>query len=234
MKKTAIGIVFSIFSLAANANFVETDWLSENDSLSTLDVATGLEWMDLTVTRGDSVDTVSSQIVAGGNYEGWRFPTAVEMDTLFRNLFTTAYSSFTSSSGKINLGANGSKADEAIQMAQLFGDGVLASGYSYPQGWSDGQKLKGSGVSLQSGSWYGHGPLAGGGYYEDSIFSKKGTYLVSDGGVTMSSLLDPSLNQANPNSPFNSAPISDVPLAGSAFSIIFGILVFSRRKNKKR
>ena len=45
----------------------------------TTDTITGLDWLDLTETRGLSFDDVSSQLGIGQRYEGWRFASRAEV-----------------------------------------------------------------------------------------------------------------------------------------------------------
>jgi hypothetical protein len=51
----------------------------------TSDTATGLDWLDLTVTRGQSYDQVVAQMGAGGPYEGWRHATRAEVRQFWIN-----------------------------------------------------------------------------------------------------------------------------------------------------
>lgn len=85
------GLVVS-FALAvsglANAGFIELDWKTANDGLLTLDDRTNLEWLDLSQTIGLNFDTVNAQLVAGGDYEGFRYATGAEYEELW---FGTSY-----------------------------------------------------------------------------------------------------------------------------------------------
>ena len=49
----------------------------------TRDLATGLEWLDLTTSLGLSYDDVQLQFGPGGGFEGWRHATTAEVTTLF-------------------------------------------------------------------------------------------------------------------------------------------------------
>jgi hypothetical protein len=48
---------------------------------ATLDTTTNLEWLDLTVTRNQSYNTVNGLL--GTTYAGWRYATGAEVNTLF-------------------------------------------------------------------------------------------------------------------------------------------------------
>lgn len=47
-----------------------------------LDASTGLEWLDLTETAGQSYDEVVAKLAVGGSLEGWRYATAEELERL--------------------------------------------------------------------------------------------------------------------------------------------------------
>ncbi len=53
--------------------------------LYTTDTVSGLDWLDLTETKNQSVLTVTSQLLSGGIYEGWRYATGDEFNTLIFN-----------------------------------------------------------------------------------------------------------------------------------------------------
>lgn len=56
----------------------------------TRDTATGLDWLDVTETRGLSYDQVAAEMGSGGAYEGWRYATVTELDQLIINFGYTA------------------------------------------------------------------------------------------------------------------------------------------------
>ena len=45
----------------------------------------GLEWLDLTETTGWSINSITPELEAGGLFEGWRFATLDEIETLWLN-----------------------------------------------------------------------------------------------------------------------------------------------------
>jgi len=79
-----ITIMALSFSLSANAALLSIDSSFGADSV-TRDTATGLDWLDVTQTRGLSYDQVNAQMVSGGLYEGWRYATVAELDQLIVN-----------------------------------------------------------------------------------------------------------------------------------------------------
>jgi hypothetical protein len=70
---------FSMFFFAlpaiAHADLVDR-------GLQTYDSQSGLEWLDLSQTRGLSFDAVCAQLGAGGSYAGYRYATTLEAQTL--------------------------------------------------------------------------------------------------------------------------------------------------------
>ena len=62
MNKELIGCAFAIFAVLGPANsqaeLVNKDWKVAGDGLILLDTSTGTEWLSLTVTRGQSSDSV--------------------------------------------------------------------------------------------------------------------------------------------------------------------------------
>lgn len=69
---------------------------------STLDTSTGLEWLDLTASTNRSYNDVASQFGAGGDFEGLRHATLVEVRHFFVELgFPIGSSSTPSSTGML-------------------------------------------------------------------------------------------------------------------------------------
>ena len=61
-----------------------TAGLIDNTTYTT-DTVTGLDWLDLTVTRGLSYDDVVGQFSSGQLYEGWRFASRTEVWEFWTN-----------------------------------------------------------------------------------------------------------------------------------------------------
>lgn len=72
-----------VFSISSQAALLETDWASPGDSALTYDTATGLEWLDITVTAGLSYNQVAAELGAGGAYEGFEFASKQQILGLF-------------------------------------------------------------------------------------------------------------------------------------------------------
>jgi hypothetical protein len=54
----------------ANAALQSIHWKNDGDNLVTLDTVTGIEWLDLTVPHGKSIDEESALLQT--TYAGWR------------------------------------------------------------------------------------------------------------------------------------------------------------------
>jgi len=76
--KTSSAVVLVALSNAANAELIDHDTF-------TTDSITKLDWLDLTTTRGQSFDEVTSQIGPGQLYEGWRHAYRIEVMQFWTN-----------------------------------------------------------------------------------------------------------------------------------------------------
>jgi len=74
--------VLSTLSLTVNASFIQINDNIQDHGVFTRDLTTGLDWLDVTETRGMSYNQVQGQIGVGDIYEGWRYATYSELDTL--------------------------------------------------------------------------------------------------------------------------------------------------------
>jgi hypothetical protein len=63
---------------AASSDFIDHGTYT-TDSLS------GFDWLDLTISAGQTYDYVSTQFGSGGEYEGWRYATGEQFNTLVSN-----------------------------------------------------------------------------------------------------------------------------------------------------
>ena len=71
-------IFFSFSVQAAPVDFVD-------NGNSTTDGLSGLEWLDVNLTAGRTYFDVSSQLSAGGEFDGWRYATANEFLQMISN-----------------------------------------------------------------------------------------------------------------------------------------------------
>lgn len=107
--------------------FVETDWVSERDTRSTLDSSTGIEWLDLNETKGLSINAVMARL--SGDLKGWRLPTATEVDQMLSNFYALPFPTSYAFNSAIN--------PKALEFSAMFGEtlsapaGVLLLGLAF-------------------------------------------------------------------------------------------------------
>ena len=80
-----VSMMLFIVFLTANtvsAALVSTDWNTAGDKNITHDTVTDTQWMDIDVTLGLSVNEMVAKMQPGGEFEGFRFATLSDFDTL--------------------------------------------------------------------------------------------------------------------------------------------------------
>ena len=82
-KSIALAVSTLVLSTSVNAAIISADWQSTGDNLITQDTASGLEWLDLTVTAGMSYNEVSAQLGTGGAFDGWVYATVAQVEGLW-------------------------------------------------------------------------------------------------------------------------------------------------------
>jgi hypothetical protein len=83
MKKIALAATaVMVLHGAANASLLSLDSVYGTDTV-TRDTATGLDWLDWSVTEGITWDDMETLRAPGGLYEGWRYATVDELATLY-------------------------------------------------------------------------------------------------------------------------------------------------------
>jgi hypothetical protein len=234
LKATLIATVLLLSAASAQASLVETDWNNLGDGLATLDTDTGIEWLDLTQTLGMSINQAEGLL--GSTFDGWRLPTGAEVTQMMVN----AFPSVASQTQWINTGGftNDVTDNEAGVFRGMFGVTYTSSDFDYSWGMfkNDSNIPHPSGNTftvLLSGvsdskidnlvTPYSNASLVNDYNYSHS---SRAVYLVSDGGTTVSSILDPSLNANNPNAP-ETANVS-APILTSLLG--FGLLGFATRR----
>lgn len=217
-----------LISTQASAAFVPTDWKVGGDKGAVLDEGTGVEWLRLESTRNQSFDTILSQLET--TYAGWRLPTYSEVTDMISRFFSqyganpfagsietrggvylTAAQAFAKTFGNTKISGRhhvGMYLDDSgsLRYVGAYSDG--SSSYSLYFGLGVTSVLNFSSVYNSGGNW--------------------GTFLVSDGGTTLSSINDPALNINNPNAPINMADVS-AP-AGLAAAGLLMLMLGARRK----
>lgn len=199
----------------AHAGFVDTDWQVNGDSRAVLHEETGIEWLKLNETNGMSINGVSSLL--GSTYSGWRLPTRNEVNVLLTTI--TAVDSVTTGTFAMSSPAY---YNVARSFANIMGINYVGgnSYYSLAFHVNDAPRA-GDQQVLMSGLVYDQFNSTGilyddYNYSNDLNFSKPfvAVFLVSDGGTTLSSINNPSLNANNPASPANVSVLSPAAALG--------------------
>ncbi len=224
-------------SMGVNASIIDSSLFVEGDKRATLDTDTGLEWLKLSETKGYSYNEILQEIAYGGEFSGWRLPTyeeaigyvAAVLNSTGHNNINTSINHDGVSDPHISqvrsiladvgatLGSTStmySGAATGVTGLYYNNDGDLKYVYAYTNG-----------IHTKSGNIFYN--------YTDSQKKDvgndvKGFFLVSDGGDTLSSTLNPEININNPNAPINDVP---TPLIG-AFGIL-ALLAAGRKKVKQ-
>jgi len=176
-----IASVFFTFSVqAAPVDFID-------NGNSTTDSISGLEWLDVNLTAGRNYFDVSSQLGAGGEFDGWRYATADEFLQMISNwtgLNITAQHQIVFAEGVI---------DGLITLLGQTSDGIFAPG-------SGNQFIQGV-LADTVGSWHHQAAFIydldansndadyifgnGGPYSDYGIEGKYGAFLVRDGQLSV-------------------------------------------------
>lgn len=225
-------LVIGFVSSQVNAALVSSDWITQGDSKATLDTATGLEWLDLTLTADHSYNSISQD---SSLYPGWRFATITEVKGLFERYL--AYYTQKLPANGFTSGYSHSRSEATI-FRNLFGqtyDGkdYRTNGFVYDAG-KDRVGLFGF-VTATSQAYniftYDYSP---GSYSVNTKSNLSGWFLVSDGGTTLSSINNPALNINNPNAPVNQVPEApaDVPVHAGFGLLGLLLMAFGLRRRK--
>lgn len=204
MNKILSALVLSLgLSGAANAEFVSTDWKVDGDNLATLDSNSGLEWLDLGYTRGlsESYDQVVSML--DDELLGWRLPTKQELSTLLDNAFSVSLDT-----DYVWVAVS----EENIDFTSYFG-----TTYGNNIAYSLGRFKEANGLIGLNGAYGSTKILNGYGNYVSHGYS--GVYLVSDGGLTLSSINNPGINVVGGDQ----EGAASVPLPATGLLMLLGL-----------
>lgn len=227
----ASALLLSVFSFASQAAWVSTDWKVAGDAKASLDESTGIEWLDLTQTDYKSIQDV--QGLLSTTYAGWRFPTAQEVRAMMTSLVGTLVNFTGDADGLIY--KQGNLLPQVTAFRGLFGHTYSVSGFSFAH-ISVGNYLDEQGEVVQAGVRFSGYDKGRDNYlYQDysntavtSVSTRHnhfGVFLVSDGGVTLSSQQNPNLNANNPNAPVNLEP-SEPEVSPTDVSAPIGAMAF--------
>jgi hypothetical protein len=222
MKLPICALIISLLFIntSAHAGFVDTDWNTTGDAKATLHEETGLEWLKFDNTNNSSVNQVIALLDT--TYDGWRLPTMNEVNALADAITgTTAVTSgeYIVPSHYPQLWFN------AMGISAAYNTNNISS-YGFHIDEND-NTVKSSGSAYYGSTSKvvrnGDGNV---GFTLDSVYFHVGVFLVSDGGTTLSSQLDPSLNANNANSP--AADVSTPGLMG-----LFGLSLIGLAYRRK-
>lgn len=256
---TLLAVLAISLSTSAHAALQKGDWLATGDKKVAIDTDTGLEWLTLDNTKGKSINEVISQLGTGGAYAGWRLPTESEVFALTNKMYGSAVgynNQDTSYQGNIVWAWKGDSLQQAVMnYANMLGLTSYAQGYdqygtNYAY-WSYGLYLNGNpGVGSQSNQvlfsgiytlrsinsrdhFYAYSGLNNASYSTTDVkYSNVGVYLVSDGGLTLSSKLDPTVNINNPNAPINQVSTPSISGALLLLLLLFRRSIQGQRQNE--
>jgi hypothetical protein len=231
-KNTLIAATLLLSITSAQAALVESDWKNTGDALATLDTSTGIEWLDLTQTDNMSINQAEGLTGAGGVFEGWRLPTLTEVTEMMVNAFPRHSAPIESDFSSYYDFNDATTDNEVVSFRSLFGTTQTTSSDLYARGMYKNDPGQSKLVVFsgarertynQDTSIYINRDVTDDYNY---IGPHHGVYLVSDGGTTLSSQLDPSININNA-----AAPINDVSAPALLGLMGLGLFGFAARRS---
>ncbi|MDC1287907.1 PEP-CTERM sorting domain-containing protein [Gammaproteobacteria bacterium] len=208
---------------SVNAALSSIDWQSSGDNLLTVD-DTGLQWLDLSQTIGQSYNQVLAQLGPGGTLSGFRYATAAEVEGLWDSAGgdNAHYDGFSTNNNGV-----------FDTLAPFWGD-------TYCAGVIGCQPSDGYAHTLTSD--VGVGPIGGVTYQNLALAydlsSDTSRTSTSDYFLAMQSLLHPDLSYSDlTGAPIASALVrlNTVPVPAAVWlfgTALVGLVGFSRRKSK--
>jgi hypothetical protein len=243
LNKLLIASTIAFASMGVSAELVQLDgiyensWLTDGDRLVTLDESTGKEWLDLSVTAGLTYSELSERL--NTDLLGWRLPSYSEIEkllidhTLFSNVTGYDYRG-----GSLNYNssrkfiANFTRNDDleplAMELAAWIIDPLNSNAKRLTDiyAWKAGSYFKSQILGLDYSDNTSLEATT-----DASAYTDIGYWLISDGGITLSSINDPLINANNPDAPVNN--VSSVPLPSTSLLLGLGLAGFIRKKDKK-
>lgn len=225
LKSTLLAASLFLAPTLSHAELIETDVYNKGDALATLDTNTGIEWLDLTETQLVKKSGTTEEAIATVMAEnpGWRLPTQEEVTALIMGYFPMAVSG-----ESVLLEDNYFPDYEEIykQFRDFFGRSSTYDGHYRMGLYSDGENYQSAGVS----TWTG-GQVA-----LDRLFVRNGNektynalFLVSDGGLTLSSRENPDINTPG----YSLIDAKDVPAPFFGIASLAMLGLFLRRKSQQ-
>jgi hypothetical protein len=234
--RAAIIVACLLSTSVVQAELIETNWKNTGDALATLDTDTGIEWLDLTQTEGMSINQAERLTGAGNIFEGWRLPTRAEVTELMTHAFPSEASNLF---GDVRLSVtNIITDDEADRFLALLGQTHDFQSFDFTLGLfknDDGQSYNVISSGVEDTNYSNDVQIRLNNNRATDynyLHQAYGVYLVSDGGTTLSSQLDPSINANNANAPV--ADVSIPALLGLMSLGLFGFAACRRHFNSIR
>lgn len=234
MRKISAAITLALLSINVNAEIINTNWKKENDRKAVLHVESGLEFLKPSETKGLTYDYLVSEMVNGGKYDGWRFAKEYEVKYMLQTELNSnaSYSEFYDWDKSYSSVRNDNLYNLVYNLHRKFGYTDTSSGSCSGNSCSRQYNL---GYVYENGLKKSFGTAYVNVLYKTNYANyyngytpteTHGAWLVSDGGVTISSIENPSLN-------IGTAPY-EVPLPASALLLGLGLtgLRLRARKNK--
>lgn len=233
--KACLGVVFLAGAASSvQAEMLYSDWESINDNKAILHYETGIEWMRLAGTKGLSYNDALAEMGTGGRFEGWRFPTKAEVTTLMTGFYgglgtgddeSRRYLTYTNGSDPYWNSNNALKFVTPMGTTRWVNSNGSYLTYSLGVFWDEEtDSMRSTGVRHYN--WKGNPRLYEyiiqsnvelNNWTKDSQSSYYSLFLVSDGGVTLTSKNDPTFNINNPNAPINQVPVIGFGALGLLF-----------------
>lgn len=230
-KNTLVAATLLLSITSAQAALVESNWKNTSDALATLDTETGIEWLDLTNTRGQSINGIEDLMGQGGRFEGWRVATSTEVIQMIAKVFVSQPLITDQDPGNYNFNDITTNLDVrrftqkfGVTYAQNNSDRIHIRNYTWGLYKDDSGQVFFSGV-YDTLNNYDVGLYLNRSQTADYHSTKHAVYLVSDGGTTLSSQLDPSINNVSATN------VSAPALLGWMSLGLFGFA--ARRRNTK-
>lgn len=214
IKRILLPIALAAFSFSASADLLKSDWKASGDSRVVLDESTGIEWLNLAETKTLAYDSfVNGQY---DEFEGWRVATHSEVDQMLTNFF--------GSDPATQFSINHTDRERWFDLFGITYAGTTGSDW-YAGGWYEKDNGMVDVVGYHNNGYFYSDTYANSTHnnFRGSGYQSLGIYLVSDGGLTYSSIQDPSINANNENAP------ESVPL-GSSISLLILSMIGLRRK----
>lgn len=131
IKQFALGVAISLLSPLSYAGLI-SDYSLDSDTNIVTDSRNNLEWLQWSVTRGQSLDQALAEYVS----QGWELASSEQMTGLF-NTFDLSYGEFVWQDGESNSydspqdGDTENADDREIAFVSLFGDTAGLHGWQY-------------------------------------------------------------------------------------------------------